>query len=401
MQTLINLNDPGFLRDRRKSYRALRTNTPVAVTELDGEKAIVLSRYQDVDKVTRSPESIVQPEAGHFPSNIGDGPSADFYKHSLPSIDHPLHSQLRRIISPVFLPQSIATMEQWVIEVVERELDSIAKMPVVEVMSQLAHRIAVGVICKFLHVAEEDGDLLTSKVGDLVQIFGQGSLTKAILDKTNSAAIELANYFSALLERLPDLPQTDFMGALSAAERTGAIDHEECVALATDVLLGNYHTTVVSITNAVNAFALFPEQHRILVANPDLAARAWEEVLRFEAPVHFRLRYVSAPMSLGEFKIEPGVRLLLGFASANWDETVFENPDSFIISRQPIRHFAFGSGRHFCLGAPLSRLEGRIILPRFLSRFPSYRLVNLTPARNEDLTFPSIERLFIEPGRSD
>jgi cytochrome P450 len=190
------------------------------------------------------------------------------------------------------------------------------------------------------------------------------------------------------------------MGVLIEAERTGAIDHEECVALAIDVLLGNYHTTVVSITNAVHAFALFPEQHRILVENPDLAARAWEEVLRFEAPVHFRLRYVSAPMSIGDFNIDPGVRLLLGLASANWDETVFENPDSFMISRKPIRHFAFGSGRHFCLGAPLSRLEGRIILPRFLSRFPNYRLVNFPPARNEDLTFPCIERLFIEPGRS-
>jgi cytochrome P450 len=396
MQTLVHLNDPDFLKDRRRGYRGLRTNTPVAVTELDGEKAIVLTRYQDVDKVMKSPESIVQPEAGHFPGNIGDGPSAGFYKRSLPSIDHPLHSDLRRIISPVFMPQSIAMMEQWVIEVVERELDSIVEMPVVEVKDRLAHRIAVGVICKVLHVPEEDGDLLTSKVGDLVQIFSQGSLTGAILDKTDKAAVDIADYFGALFERLPDLPETDFMGALVAAQRTGAIDQEECVALATDVLLGNYHTTVVSITNAVNAFALFPEQHRLLVENPDLAPRAWEEVLRFEAPVHFRLRYVSARLSIGDFNIDPGVRLLLGFASANWDETVFENPDSFDISRKPIRHFAFGSGRHFCLGAPLSRLEGRIILPRFLSRFPNYRLVNLPPARNEDLTFPSIERLFIE-----
>jgi cytochrome P450 len=400
MQT-INLTDPEFLKDRRKSYRALRTNTPVIATELDGEKAIVVTRYQDVDAVTRSPQSMVQPEPGHFPSNIGDGPSADFYKRSLPSIDHPQHSDLRRIISPVFAPRSIAAMERWVIEVVERELDSIAEMPVVEVMNQLAHRIAVGVICKVLHVPAADGELLTSKVGDLVQIFSQGNLTQAILDRTNAAAVELSDYFSALLERLPELPGTDFMGALSAAERTGAIDHEECVALAIDVLLGNYHTTVVSITHAVNAFALFPEQHRLLVANPDLAARAWEEVLRFEAPVHFRLRYVSAPLSIADFNIEPGVRLLLGFASANWDETVFENPDSFMISRQPVRHFAFGSGRHFCLGAPLSRLEGRILLPRFLARFPDYRLVGPAPTRNEDLTFPFIERLFVELGRSD
>ena len=400
LQTLVNLSDPEFLKDRRKSYRDLRTNTPVIATELDGEKAIVLTRYQDVDTVTRSPQSIVQPEAGQFPSNIGNGPSADFYKRSLPSIDHPRHSDLRRIISPVFAPQSIARMEQWVIEVVERELSSIAAMTVVEVMEQLAHRIAVGVICKVLHVPQEDGDLLTSKVGDLVQIFSQGSLTQTILDRTNSAATELADYFSALLERLPELPETDFMGALTAAERAGAIDREECVALATDVLLGNYHTTVVSITNAVNAFALFPEQHRVLVANPDLAARAWEEVLRFEAPVHFRLRYVSAPLRLGDFNIDPGVRLLLGFASANWDETVFDHPDSFMITRQPIRHFAFGSGRHFCIGAPLSRLEGRIILPRFLSRFPNYTLADPPPVRNADLTFPAIERLVIELGRS-
>jgi cytochrome P450 len=121
-------------------------------------------------------------------------------------------------------------------------------------------------------------------IGDLVQIFSQGSLTKAIPDKTNNAAIEMADYFSALFERLPDLPETDLMGVLTAAERTGAIDHEECVALAIDVLLGNYHTTVVSITNAVHAFALFPEQHRILVENPDLAARAWRKFCASKRP---------------------------------------------------------------------------------------------------------------------
>jgi cytochrome P450 len=99
------------------------------------------------------------------------------------------------------------------------------------VRNQLAHRIAVGVICKVLHVPAADGELLTSKVGDLVQIFSQGSLTQAILDRTNEAAVELTDYFSALLERLPELPATDFMGALIAAERTGAIDHEECPEL--------------------------------------------------------------------------------------------------------------------------------------------------------------------------
>ena len=398
MPDLIDLNDPEFLANRRESYRALRTHAPVSWTELDGEIAMVLTRYGDVDAVMRSSDSAVQPSAGAFPTNIGSGPSAEFYKRSLPSIDHPEHSMLRRIIAPVFSPQSIATMEDWVTQTVDRELDALAARPVANAV-EIGHAVAVGVICKVLRVPDEDGDGLTQKVNDLVQIFSQSSLTGEVLDRTDKAAIEIADYFSALIDSLPDLPETDFMGALVAAERAGTIDREECLALVTDVLLGNYHTTVVSITNAVNAFASFPDQHRLLVEQPELAASAWEEVLRFEAPVHFRLRYVRAPVAIGDVTIEPGTRLMLGFASANWDESVFEDPDRFDIARAPIRHFAFGSGRHFCLGAPLSRLEGRIFLPRFLSRFPDYRLADERPVRHDDLTFPFIERLAIEPGR--
>lgn len=400
MESMIDLNAPEFVKNRRENYRALRTNAPFAVTELDGEKVVVVTRYGDVDAIFKQPQSGVQPAVGDFPSNIGDGPAADFYRLSLPSIDAPDHTQFRRIMTPAFAPQAVSEMATWVTEIVDQRLDEISEKPAIDAVHELGHAVAVGVICKILHVPPQDGDMLTDKVNDLVHIFNQNGLTPEILAISDKAAVYIVDYFSSLLKELGDLPETDFMGALAAAERKGVIDGRQSIALIVNVLLGNYHTTVVSITNAVNAFALFPEQHRALIEQPDLAARAWEEVLRFEAPVHFRHRYVSEPFSIGDVKIEPGVRLLLGLASANWDETVFENPDTFNISRAPIRQFAFGSGRHFCLGALISRLEGRIFLPRFLSRFPDYHLTDLPHRRNEDLTFPFIERLPIEVGRS-
>lgn len=399
MENVIDLNGPEIVKDRRKSYRALRTNTPIAVTELDGEKVVVLTRYRDVDAVLRDPRAIIQPAVGAFPSGKGTGAAADFYRLSLPEIDAPIHTKLRRILSAAFAPQSVSRMETWVVEIVERLLNEVEKKSEIDVVRDVGHTFATDVMCRILHVPRQDGDVLTSKIHDLVLIFSQNSLDAEVLRRADNAARELFDYFGRLLSDLDPLPSVDVMGALIAGEKDGSVEHEEAIALIINVLLGNYHTTVVSVTNAINSFAQFPQQRRLLIAQPDLAALAWEEVLRFEAPVHFRQRYLSAPLSLGDVEIEPGVRVLLGLASANWDETIFENPDAFDISRPSIRQLAFGGGGHFCLGALISRLEGRVLLPRFLSRFRDYRVVDVPP-RNSDLTFPYLDHLTIDLGRS-
>jgi cytochrome P450 len=165
------------------------------------------------------------------------------------------------------------------------------------------------------------------------------------------------------------------------------------------VFLGSYHTTMVSFANAIHALALFPAQRSALHANPAGAARAWEEVLRFDSPVHFRHRYVCERIELDGREIGPRVKIMIGLAAANWDEAAFERPDEFDIARPSGRHMTFGGGGHFCLGSQLSRLEGRIFLPRFLRRFPEFTLAEPDPPRFPNLTFPFLERLLIEVGR--
>jgi cytochrome P450 len=198
------------------------------------------------------------------------------------------------------------------------------------------------------------------------------------------------------MDRHRELPEQDIVGALIKAQERGEMQREEAAAVLADIFLGSYHTTMVSFTNAVNALALYPQQRAALIADPSLAARAWEEVLRFDSPVHFRHRYLSEPLTIGNCRLEPKVKIMMGLAAANWDDTVFDNADAFDISRPSNRHLAFGGGGHFCLGSQLSRLEGKLFLPRFLARFPNFRLADQPVVRSSALTFPYTERLCIE-----
>jgi cytochrome P450 len=396
MGNKLNLSDPTFLTDRRKNYRTLRTTTPVAVSELNGEEVVVLTRYRDVDALLRDPRARVQPAAGEFPSHLGNGPASLFYRLSLPSMDAPDHMRLRKVLTPALGPPAVARMEKWVAEIIERRLDEVGDKSVIDAVEQFGNTIPADVPCRLLHIPPEDAELLVSRVDELNAVFSQSDMGVEALARTDDAGRFFFGYFEELIERHQGLPEEDFLGALIKAEERGQMNREELTTALIDVFMGSYHTTKVSLTNAINALALYPEQRAALIADPFLAARAWEEVLRFDTPIHFRHRYVSEPLTIHDHPIQPRVRVLLGLASANWDETIFENPDVFDISRPPNRHFAFGGGGHFCLGAQLSRLEGRLFLPMFLSRFPDFRLVDLPHPRYNDLTFVFAKRLTIE-----
>ncbi len=129
------------------------------------------------------------------------------------------------------------------------------------------------------------------------------------------------------------------------------------------------------------------------MANPDLARSAWEEILRYDGPVHFRARYASGPVTIGGEPIEPGQGLLLGLQAANRDERQFPDPDRFIIDRPNNRHFALGGGPHFCIGVQLARLEGEVVFARLFRRFPKMNLSEVQLLSHNDLSFPMIAHL--------
>jgi cytochrome P450 len=397
MRNTLDLSEPGFLRNRRESYRLLRRTNPVAVTELNGEKTVVLTRYQDVDAVLRNRRAMMQPAVGEFPPYIGSGPASVFYRLSLPSVDAPDHTRLRRIVSPAFTPQAVSRLEQWVAQIIERRIAEVDDQGVIDVVEQLSDTIPIDVACGLFHIPRQDVPALVNRVNDIIAVLSQADMSAAELARADDATRVFFDYFRNLLRDIRgSLPEHDFVATLSSAEAQGQLSPEEVDTVLVDTFLGSYHTTMVSCTNAIHALAAHPAQRAALIADPTLAARAWEELLRFDSPVHFRHRYLSEPMMINDCLIEPRVKIMLGLASANWDETVFENPDSFDLSRPTNRHLAFGGGGHFCLGSQLSRLEGKLFLPRFLARFPDFRLADPLPPRSHNLTFPYIESLRIE-----
>jgi cytochrome P450 len=392
----LDLNDPSFLKDRRASYQVMRQQDPYAETELNGEKTVVLTRFKDIDAVLRHRDAVMQPAPGQFPSYIGTGAGARFYRSSLPSIDAPEHTQVRRILSPTFNPQSVARMEAWVAPIIENRLNQLEQKATIDVVQQLGDTIPVDVACRLLNIPRDEAVLLVARVNDIVSILSQAPMTAAQVALADAAAQFYYDYFGKLMEERRNTSEEDFVGLLIQAEKEGALSRDHVCTVLMDVFIASYHTTMVSFSNAINALACFPTQREALRSDPSLAPRAWDETLRYDAPVHFRHRYVREPVQLEGYTIEPGVKIMLALASANWDETRFAAPEEFDLSRTEIRHMAFGGGGHFCLGSPLSRLEGKLFLPGFLKRYPNFKIVPEQSSRNDNLTFPYFEKLTIE-----
>jgi cytochrome P450 len=392
----LSLSDPEFLGDRRESYRTLRQTAPVAPTILNGEATVVISRFRDAESLLRHPLGTVQPAANEFPKHLGSGPASVYYRLSAPGVDAPDHTRLRRVLSSSFSPQAVAGRKQWATQIVEDRLDDVAGAGVVDVVQRFGLTIPVDVACQLLDMPRTDADFLLQSIQDMSAIFSQGEMSSADLVRCDAAAQRYLDYFDRHLDISPQNTRESFTDNLLQGVAAGVLTREEAVCALIDVFIAGIHTTMVSITNAINAFALHPEQLAGLTMDEPTAVRAWEEVLRFDPPVHFRHRYVSEPITIDGQVIEPRVKIMIGLASANWDESVFENPDVFDLSRPTPRHLAFGGGGHFCLGMNLARLEGRLFLPRFIARFPRFQLVDTPRPRIEDLTFPHSSKLMVE-----
>lgn len=156
----------------------------------------------------------------------------------------------------------------------------------------------------------------------------------------------------------------------------------------------------MSLTSAVRSLLHNPEQSAALRAEPGLAANAWTETPRFDAPVHFVWRDLAAPVQVAGERLDAGTHVVLGLAAANPDERRFPAADRLDISRTDHRHMASAAGAHYCPGAPLSRWEGEIFLTRFFARFPDTEVAADEPVRSHDLTFASIEALPLRLGRA-
>jgi hypothetical protein len=307
------------------------------------------------------------------------------------SID-PEHRRKRDVFRRAFEPRALASLEDHVQDVVDRLVDDIAEDPDADLRSQFGFRVPLLTHMYMLGVPESDLGLLTNWSTRMTD-FSQRTRVEVLLPLHEMIG-ELREYVRELVDTQRDSPgELTFLPTLIAALDAGEIDFEELLGMCANVLLTGSGTTMSLIATGIVTFMRNRDQWVRLCEQPELAAYAVEECLRFEPPLQGTGRNVMEDVELGGRAIPAGKRLLAIIAAANHDPAVFAEPDRFLIERKDGKHkLTFAPGEHGCLGAVLSRMEGRVVFSTLARRHPDMELADepVEWLRNTMLRTPNV-----------
>lgn len=397
---LGQLLDPASRADPYPLYARLREAGPL---RLPGTAVHVFGGYADCQAALRSAdlstnEGWLEDAPPYEDLLPPDAPSS----MRMPSFlfqDPPDHTRLRRLVSSAFTPRMVQRLEPRVAALVDDLLDRAAERGGdLELMDDLAAPLPVAVICELLGVPVEDEPMLRewsaalTRTLDPVRAF-TGARSEDFDDQV-AAEVELQNYLHALVERKRRTPQDDLVSALIAVEESGdTLTGDELVRTCGLVLVAGHETSVNLIGNGVLALLRHPEWLAALRADPSLAEPVVEEVLRYDPPVQLTFRMAKTDTTLNGRDLTKGSVAVLLLAAAHRDPGAVPDPDRFDPGRAENRHLAFGHGIHFCIGAPLARLEGRLALSRFATRVRDPELAADPPPYREHITLRGMATL--------
>ena len=366
---LMNLADSAVIPDPYPLLAALREASPF--TDFGGA-LVVFGRYTDCSAILRDPrassERGVSLLSASRPTQRG---------RSFLSLDPPDHTRLRRLVSKAFTPRMVATLEPRITEVTDELLSAAMDRDELELVSQFAYPLPVRIISEMLGVPSGDHALFASWSAKLVHAL-QPSFGTADPDevaKADRAGFEFGEYFTELIAARRSTPGDDLLTQLIRAEDEGErLTVAELIATSILLLVAGHETTVGLISNAMLALLRHRDQYDALTADPALDGAAVEETLRYDAPVQLTGRVATGGMRFGDIGAPDGAVLLLLLAATGRDPAMFADPDVFDIRRGAKEHLAFAAGPHFCLGAPLARLEATIALRKIAARVMSPEL---------------------------
>ena len=389
------LND-GFQQDPYPIYETLRTKDPVHWSELT--HGWVISRFEHVDAMLRDHKRFGSDErraGGAAPPYTPPFPEG----RSLLVIDPPDHTRLRALVSRAFTPRAIANLEPHIEQMVDEALSQVPENEPFDLMERLAHPLPITIIAEMIGVPPEDRERFQHWSERVARIL-EPTITPAEMEAALVAAAELSDYFRVIIEQRRAEPQDDMITRLIAAEEEGSkLSMDEMLSMLRLLLAAGNETTTNLIGNGMLALLRHPDQLRQLQENPDLAAAAVEELLRYDGPVQTDGRTVLEDMELEGKQLKRGQPLILLIGSANRDGQAYEHADALDITREGQPHVAFGRGIHHCLGAPLARLEGRIALAALARHFREIRLVEAKPRFKDNVVLRGLRTLPLEVER--
>jgi cytochrome P450 len=288
--------------------------------------------------------------------------------------DPPDHTRLRRLVSRAFTPARVEALRPAVAALAEELLSEMAGAREVDVMSTLAFPLPVRVIGALLGVPREDQGRFQGLVRKAAALL-EPALTPEQFHEGIAAHEEMRAYFEELFAARRREPADDLVTALAqAAEDGDRLSHEEAVATAVLLFAAGFETTTNLVGNGLLALLRHPAELRRWREDPGLSKSAVEELLRFDSPVQVNARVALQPAELGGFRLEPGDAVIVLIGAGNHDPERFGDPDRLDLGRPDTIPLSFGGGIHYCLGAPLARLEAEVVFPAMLARFPRIEL---------------------------
>lgn len=354
--------------DFYKNTRGSRSVYPVSMGDL-GEGWLI-TRYDDAVRILKDArmkknyENVFTEEELENFSALGN--EEPLSKHML-NLDPPDHGRLRSLVQKAFTPRMILQLEGRIQQIADSLLDEAEPNHSMNLVDDYAFPLPIIVISEMLGIPVED----RQKFRVWSQAIIDFSDTPKSLEEYKHKIGEFAEYLEYLVRKKREEPAEDLVSSLIQAESEGTrLSIEELYSTIMLLIVAGHETTVNLITNMTFALLNHPDQLEKLRQNPDLIDSAIEEALRFYSPVELTtLRWAAEPFTLHGQEIKRKDVIIVSLASANRDDTVFPNADRFDIERKDNRHLAFGHGSHFCLGAPLARLEAKIAIQTLLRRF--------------------------------
>jgi cytochrome P450 len=371
------LNDPAFFShgDFYQLFDTMRRDSPVHWTSSpDGRGYWSIFRHADLKRILNEPELFSSEREGVMPAV--DPAMAEVAKDAMGvgenvlTIDPPRHGPVRKVMSPPFLPKALADSEIRVKSLVGKIFDQLPASGEIDLVSDLAVKIPMAVICEILNLPEEDWDEMLS--------WGKMAIGGSDPEYQRGTAAETVAYGYRLLYEYglkqhaarQGCPHSDPITQLSNAQINGGpLKPSEVAHNSVQLMLAGFETTRNAFSGGVLALLQNPAQMALLREDPKRLRLAAEEFVRWSDPVISLMRVATKDTEIGAQKITAGQRLMLWFPSANRDEAVFDEPYKFDITRHPNLHLGFGAGPHFCLGGPLAKIEIRIAMEELLERY--------------------------------